>query len=614
MALRMHCPACLLPIPLLLLTGNASVPVLADCQTLQKAISSASPHEAITIRLKPNSSCRIAPLEISNRKNLTLDGGNSILIFNGNKTGIHIGVGSENISLHDLSIDYDPLPFTQGIVTGVHAGEFSFSIMDHYPPVNGNNNRVFLYDGQSRKLKTGGSTLYFSALEIDRNGRAGTIPIPSSHTASIRPGDLIAFRPRGNPAIRLDGLSKNVRLSNVSILSSPGMGIMGRYLEGDNAVNVRIIPGPPPPGSRQGRLLSVNADGVNFAYSRKGPEIDNSEISRAGDDGINLHGLVLGIGSITRARSAIAIRPFGNDGTLERIVRPADEVRFLARGDFHILGSARVSDFSQISTPSLQATADMAPLFPRAVRDGAKSATFYAISFSGDIPAGTAYLDILSAATDGFAIRNNRISLNRGHGIVVGASNGLIAGNSIVDTTHNALIVGPNFDPWREGSWPDHVAIIGNSIVNPCTDGPEGRKASERAAIYIGNDRTGGTSSISVQGNRVEACHGQWIKADRVERLSLLDNIFVANAGPSSPTSCDRISKWAVATARDYVVYGNRCEDPQRHAPVTEGLRGKMFPCPCTAFHPGPLWRAVYWRSSAARPMISSNVAPFCMK
>ena len=532
MILKMHCLAYLSPISLFLLVGNAAAPavIMADCKGLQKAISSASSGQAVVVKLKENSRCSIAPLAISNRKNLILDGGNSILVFSGNRTAIHIGYGSENISLQNLSIDYDPIPFTQGIVDAVHDGEFTFSIMDHYPSVGKNNNRVFIYDGQSRNLKKDGSTLYFKALQIDRNGRSGTIPISRTYAASVRPGDLIAFRPRGNPAIRLDGLSKNIRLRDISILSSPGMGIMGRYLDGDNVMNVRIVPGPPPPGSRQERLLSVNADGVNVAYAREGPLIENSDISRAGDDGINLHGLVMGIQSMNGPRSALVMRPFGTNGAMEAIVRPGDEVRFLAKDDFHILGNGRISHFGKIDTRPLADTAQMAALFPRAARDGAESATIYTISFTANIPAGTTYLDMLSAADAGFTITNNRISLNRGHGIVVGASNGLIARNSIADTTHNALIVGPNFDPWREGSWPSRVSIIGNSIAHPCTDGLYDKKPSERAAIFIGNDRAEGTNSISVRGNRVEPCRGQWIKTEKVKRLSMSDNIFVPAA------------------------------------------------------------------------------------
>lgn len=549
------------PILLLFATGNSPSPavVMADCRSLQSHISSASPHAALVIKLKQGSTCHIETLEILRRKNVTLDGGHSTLIVSGDKTAIHIGESSNNITIYNISIDYDPLPFTQGIIDDISDGYLTFSIMDHYPPVRKNNNRILLYDGCTQGLKVNESTLYFRNFEIDRDGRRGKIPVPAHYSASLRRGDLIAFRPRGNPAIRLDGLSSNIRLKNVSILSSPGMGIMARYLEGDNHVDVRIVPGPPPMGSKEDRLLSVNADGVNFAYTRKGPAIENSYISRQGDDGINLHGLVLGMHAATGPTSAIVLRPFGNDRSVERILRPGDHIRFLAKDDFRVLGSGRIRELGKIDTRPLHQPREIAPLFPRAALDGAKSATFYGISFLEDIPAGTAYLDAVSAASEGFVIRNNTLSQNRGHGIVIGASQGQIVGNTIAGTTHNAIIVGPNFDPWREGSWPGDVSITGNTIIDPCTDGLSDKKLRERSSIFIGSDQAMGTHDVAIYGNRIEACHGQWIKAVKVNRISISDNIFVTGSA-NTPGFCDRISKMAVAASQDYTLHDNQCE------------------------------------------------------
>lgn len=571
-----RCPIMLLP---LLLIGNATPPVsiITDCRNLQRDLSLETHGQPLVVKLKTHSICHIAPLQISHGRNIRLDGGNSTLIFSGNRTGIHIGDQSEAISISNLKIDYDPLPFTQGIINRVQDGYFSFSIMASYPPVTRNNNRVLIYDRTTRNLKADGSTLYFSTFHMDSDGRSGRIPISANYRAHLHAGDFIAFRPRGNPAIRLDGVSRNIRLDNISILSSPGMGIMGRYLDGDNHVNVRIIPGEPPTKSSPSRLLSVNADGVNFAYGRKGPAIEDSYISRQGDDGINLHGLILGISSITGPAEAVAFRLFGNDHSMERILRPGDEVRFLAKDDFHILGQARIKTFRTIGNHSLAPWASS--IFPRASAEGAESGTFHVISFSESIPPDAAYIDIMSAASDGFLIRNNIISSNRGHGIVVGASNGQIVGNLISSTTHNSIIVGPNFIPWREGSWPDRVSINGNTIINPCMDGLKDRKISERSSLFIGGDSSATSfdmSDISVSGNRIESCDGHWIVAGHVNGISLLDNIFVLDRGQISRSSCGQIPAAAVAKSKNVLVRGNLCSGARRpllHQETTKSAR-----------------------------------------
>lgn len=522
---------CASPIPILLLIGNSPASITTDCRSLQHDILRASHGEALTIKLEDNSICHLKTLEISGKKNLVLDGRKSTIIFNPNNSAIHVGRKSENISISNINIDYDPLPFTQGIITKISDGYFSFSIMDRYPPVGKNNNRVLIYDRNTKDLKRNGSTLYFRSFEIDKDGKSGKIPFSGNYQANLHVGDYIAFRPRGRPAIYLDGLSRNIRLNNISIFSSPGMGVMGRFLDGNNHINVRIIPGPPPLGSDRPRLLSTNSDAVNFAYSRKGPTIKNSYISRQGDDGINLHGLILAVRSIVTSTDAIILRSFGNDNSIESILRPGDLVRFLAKDDFRILGRAKIREFRKIGSRRLGRADNIADIFPRAFIDGAKSGTFYAISFFGNIPANTGYLDAMSAACGGFQIKNNRISSNRGHGIVVGASDGLISGNIITNTTHNSIIVGPNFDPWREGSWPSHVSIVGNNIINPCMDGAGNRRINELSSIFVGSDikynhYENNIDNISIYRNKIESCNGRWIESNNTKKISEFGNIF----------------------------------------------------------------------------------------
>ena len=381
-------------------------------------------------------------------------------------------------------------------------------------------------------------------------------------------GDLVALSPRGPPAIQIDGLSSNTRLEDVTVNASPGMAIMARYVRGKDYLRVRVQPGPIPPGAHGERLLSSNADAINYAYARSGPVIERSVISRQGDDAINLHGLVLGVAEQDDQMGVIALRPFGSDNSLAEIMRAGDQVRLLSGADFEVRGVVKLASIAKIPSRSTATGEILDRLYPRSHRGDRTTASFYRVRFDQPVPAGIRYLEFPALAANGFVIRDNQLSYNRGHGVIVGAASGLIVRNVMSHLTHNAIVVGPNFDPWREGGWVNHVSIKDNEIDAACLD----RDAPKRgiwtsSTIAIGattamREEEGyrGNRHINVSGNRLSACSGSWVGVSKSRNVSVARNTFVAR--PHQSAAC-RANGVSIYNSEKVEVNGNKCASAQ---------------------------------------------------
>lgn len=74
------------------------------------------------------------------------------------------------------------------------------------------------------------------------------------------------------------------------MFSSPTLSFVGRdNLDVINFRRVTLRPGSIPTGAIQARLLSTNADAINFAYCCKGPLIENYDISHQCGNNVRLH-------------------------------------------------------------------------------------------------------------------------------------------------------------------------------------------------------------------------------------------------------------------------------------------------------------------------------------
>ncbi|MGV3660567.1 MAG: hypothetical protein ACO1TE_10300 [Prosthecobacter sp.] len=190
------------------------------------------------------------------------------------------------VTLQGLTVDYDPLPFTQGEVIAGAENESHIDVKIHAGYPRKPYARIDVIDAKTRFRKKGMPFLWGTKAEmigddvvrIHREGIA----------KAARPGDLASLstgQETGAPhAISIEACEK-ITLRGVTVHSAPGMGILEADGEGGSSfTGCKIVPGPKPPGATEDRLLSTSWDAFQSKTIRKGPLVEKCTITHAGDD------------------------------------------------------------------------------------------------------------------------------------------------------------------------------------------------------------------------------------------------------------------------------------------------------------------------------------------
>jgi hypothetical protein len=199
----------------------------------------------------------------------------------------------QNVTLSGLTIDYDPLTFTQGKVTAIADDKSWMDIrLDAgYPQVL--NDRIVICDPKTRFHKYGinhtwGTKASWSAPSIVRITLKGV-------ANNVDVGDPIAMSGGSEGGavhgITIEGNSSNVTLKNVTLHCAPGMGIIDTGSDvGMQLLGCKITLGPRPAGATEERLLTTSWDGIQCQPARVGARVEDCVIEHCGDDSWSVTG------------------------------------------------------------------------------------------------------------------------------------------------------------------------------------------------------------------------------------------------------------------------------------------------------------------------------------
>ena len=223
----------------------------------------------------------------------TIRGGRNTTLVCTNLVDLFYLNGCSRVTMRDFTVDYDPLPFTQGTITAIdrakkviryrlHAGypRLEKRYLVHHPLFFGKQTRTMKYDRiwshcrDNRMLSPEEGELQMEQIQ-----------------PNLEVGDFVVLNYRPGCIMKIRGMSDSLKFENLTFHSSPGGGIFARRTRGRHEIrNCRMVRGPRPAGASEERLLSLSADGINYATSRQGPLIEGNEIAFIGDDSVNLHG------------------------------------------------------------------------------------------------------------------------------------------------------------------------------------------------------------------------------------------------------------------------------------------------------------------------------------
>ena len=426
-------------------------------------------------------------IRLNNVNNLTIHGNGAHFWFEDYITGLQIETSSK-ISFHDITMDWDPLPFSQVALTAIDPEgnyiegrtESGFRNMNEIlsdRSVRGRPTvKVFFFDADTGVLKTDVAHSEISSIEeIGKNhlrfhGRVYGVHDYAS--INIEPGDRMALVMRQRHAIRISK-SEDITFDNLHLYSSPMFGIsMGNG--GGNMVlkNSKLIPRP-----RTKRLMGINGDALHFTSLQKGPRIEGCEFSAAGDDILNIHGdFAMVQKQLSLSEVVIAIKNYIN-------IRRGSTVQIYDYETLELKGELQVRE-----------TTEGGELLKRDARlvGKEKDVKFWpgrtSLICRFDKPVDVSRYDIVESDVDGgygTVIRNNYLHNLTTRGFLIQTKDAIIENNTFVNVDNAAVSIMASLK-WCEGPIPENIVFRNNTIKRPgWTYGSRHRENSKIGAISV---------------------------------------------------------------------------------------------------------------------------------
>ncbi|MGA2685791.1 MAG: hypothetical protein ABSF51_12130 [Verrucomicrobiota bacterium] len=309
-------PPPMLTLPVLIQHTNfVGSPGTNDLQLIQNALNSVGSfaggteirfNASATYVVFTNSLIAGLPIVLSHATNVLVNGNGCNILITNPRIGF-LGVNScSNIIVEGFSMDHNPLPFTQGVVTHnfytsndvPKEAAIEFQVDAGYPaPTNAN----YLDPNAARwgmvmdptrpgRIADGAWTqiFYTNVVQTNANGAFKVFLTSNSRAQTIQPGDLWCMISRWDGSMIFHPFqSSQVTFLSNTICAAAGAAYNGEYCPLVNEVNDQIAFGLPPAGATAPRRRTSNADGGIFVETRIGPWVQGCNFFGLSDDGAN---------------------------------------------------------------------------------------------------------------------------------------------------------------------------------------------------------------------------------------------------------------------------------------------------------------------------------------
>ena len=465
-----------------------------------------------------------------------------------------------NLRFKGLTIDYDPLPMTEGRITALPPDKswVEFEVIPGYPD-DTLVQRVEIYDPATGELRRtdAGWAKDFEPLGNHRYRiakRPGYRFRPEWDTEQV--GDILVTinaspSHAGGHAVTVTRCV-GVKLEDVTVYASPCFGFVEHQCDGSTYLRCKIDrrrPEDDPVKRGFPRMRSLSADAFHSTEAVRGPAILQCTAKFMGDDCVNIHGtyhMVLACDGM-RLRIAAAGRMTIEPGDPIEFLpfegrRPPDAVAVKIEPD------APMRDAEHAFIAKLNMNANIKE---RLLGD---KAAFFTLHL--DRPVALPMGSMVCAGNrvgNGFAVRGCDFGYNRCRGILIKASRGEVSGNTITRAWMAAVLIAPEFW-WFEASSSCDVVVRDNTIVG-----------CRRAAIEIiapgGGGKplaSGAHRNLTISGITIRDSVWPNIHVTSTEHLVIQDNrLTPADPEKLSPPQPDR---WRWGTAKPAPIVTEQCE------------------------------------------------------
>lgn len=474
-------------------------------------------------RVKPKGNTHLL---FENLNDITIVANNVELICTETVQAINI-INCKNLKIHGLAVDYDPLPFTQGRIVAMSddKSQLRVDILDGYT-TNLRNDKLEIYSSETGELVT--RTYYSVTYDVDEAKRSVVFtkkPQENKQDSFEEIGDIIVFdtyNKRFSPHSILMRDSEGLVLDGITVYAGTTFAFFEMGCNGSKYINCKVDRRPLETDIKVRevkRLRSNNADGFHSKSAEIGPSYRNCLARYNGDDGFAISGQY----HIITATDENIITVVGKSGIAPDI-RVGDPVELVSYegsrlDDANVLSIKKGRELNGEEKKFLGAQKFLAESIK--TRE-ATNVYLIEIDRSISLPMGS----VIASANrlgNGFEIMDCIAGPNRSRGIIVKASDGIIANNQLIGNWGMGIKCSPEHQ-WLEAGSGNNL-IITNNIVKYCRD------VGVAVYAYGGNGQVGppgAHNNISIIGNTVSESINPAFGITSTIGLKFLDNKVIS--------------------------------------------------------------------------------------
>lgn len=463
-------------------------------------------------------------LKLVDLKDVEIDADGSELICTETTRAVTIQ-NCSNLKLSGLTIDYDPLPFSQGRITKLSDDSMvhEIQLFEGYPQdgkITGRKYEIFKPD--TRTLRFGS----FHGCKVEKLGGGRLRITKPEHYRKKRPervGDIIAIdcqNARGGsiPHAIYIRESRNISLEGVTVHASNSFGFLEsncrattyrKCVVDRRAGNVDLKKRPDP------RIRSLNADAFHSKHAQVGPSYIKCRARFQGDDCVAINGDYHMVMSASGKELRVLSKRYFN-------IEPGDPVE-LVTFDGVRLSDAKATSVKEDGKPSAEEIGFVRKRSMAANRgENPKHYLVKAYRVTLDREVSMPIGSLIASANrmgNGFRVIDCDFGFNRSRGILVKASRGEIRGNRLEENQSPAILLAPEYF-WLEAGSSVDVKIEDNEIIRCNSRAIEvsAKGGSRRIAP------AGAHADIVIRKNRIRSSAAPQIRVTSTDRLRIEDN------------------------------------------------------------------------------------------
>jgi len=492
---------------------------------------------------------RYAGCIMKNRKDMVVDGNDSLFVFRGHLTPFIID-SCQNITIKNLTIDFDPPLVAEAEVIAC-AEEYIDVLIDGkiFPHIC-RDNWLYFDIGEEEPcplwtyapIKFGkdltvahtfAKSFFIERVEeIDEN-TIRFFPAKKESIKEVGIGEIFVLRhnKRLHPGIFIENCT-NVTLENITIHSCGGLGTLTQFSKDVTFRNVKFLP-----NKEVGRKISGGRDdGMQIVSCRGKILIEECSFLGLMDDPVNIHGCSMHVEEIFNNGRTIRARYMHEQAkNFLYYANPGDIINIINQKNMNVIESAMVESW-EIESPEvilLHFTEGVC------VCDGD-----YAIE------------NISNTAE--FVCRRNRFGSCRARGLLVSTPKKVVIEENLFESSGSAILVAGDANYWYESGECHDVTIAKNVFTNHCLSSMSEFShgmISICPIILEPLEEHPFHKNIHIKNNVFDTSDTPVLYAFSTKNLSFTDNIIFAN--PARKNESDKTALLDLSYCNDVTIENN---------------------------------------------------------